>query len=227
MLAIKAVFMSMIGRRRAALAVHPARIAAAIVFLLPDRYSMLHLIDDEAAGIERFAAMRGADADPYGHVAQSQRADAMNAQSVLHREAPQGFGDDAFAFLHGEFLECLVFQASHLLPLVVFANPALEAHIAARARIEQLAPRLGGIDGNLRESEAHQPPATGGMNTTAPPAGSRRDQSLNSLFTATFNCSRVSVNPYRASSSPYRSAGVAAEVSRVSSDRPACSRIRA
>src|ERR1700728_3573501 len=91
-------------RRRTALAVHPARIAAAIVFLLPDRHSMLHLIDDEAAGIEGFAAMRGADADPHGHVAQSERADAMNAQSVLHWEAPQGFIDDAFAFLHGEFV---------------------------------------------------------------------------------------------------------------------------
>src|ERR1700721_2237033 len=89
--------------RRTALAVHPARIAAAIVFLLPDRHSMLHLIDDEAAGIEGFAAMRGADAHPHGHVAQSERADAMNAQSVFHREAPQGFVDDAFAFLHGEF----------------------------------------------------------------------------------------------------------------------------
>src|SRR6202041_1752053 len=78
----------------AAFAVHPARVAAAIVFLLPDRHSMLHFIDDEAAGIEGLAAMRGADAHPHGHVAQSERADAMNAQSVFHREAPQGFGDD-------------------------------------------------------------------------------------------------------------------------------------
>src|ERR1700679_3231713 len=128
--------------RCATFAVHPARIAAAIVFLLPDRHPMLHLIDDEAAGIEGLAAMRGADAHPHGHVAQSQGGDAVDAQSVLHREAAQGFGDDAFAFLHGEFLERLVFQASDLLSLVVIANPALEAHIAARPRIEQLAPRL-------------------------------------------------------------------------------------
>src|ERR1700679_773446 len=123
-------------RRCAALAVHPARIAAAIVFLLPDGHSMLHFIDDEAAGIEGLAAMHGADAHPHGHVAQSQRADAMNAQSALHGEASQGFGDDAFAFFHGEFLEGLVFQASDLLSLVVIADPALEAHIAARRRIE-------------------------------------------------------------------------------------------
>src|SRR6202034_2427531 len=131
--------------RCAAFAVHPARIAAAIVFLLPDRHSMLHFIDDEAAGIEGLAAMHGADAHPHGHVAQSQRADAMDAQGVLHREASQGFGDDAFAFLHGEFLERLVFQTSDLLSLVVIANPALEAHVSAGARIEQLAPRLGGV----------------------------------------------------------------------------------
>src|ERR1700678_2142243 len=80
-------------RRCAALAVHPARIAAAIVFLLPDGHSMLHFIDDEAAGIEGLAAMHGADAHPHGHVAQSQRADAMDAQSALHGEASQGFGD--------------------------------------------------------------------------------------------------------------------------------------
>src|ERR1700685_2001886 len=99
------MFVSVMGRGRAALAIHPARITASIVLFLPDRHAMLHFVDDEAAGIEGLAAMRGADSDPHGHVAQPQSADAMNAERVLHREAPQGFGDDAFAFLHGEFLE--------------------------------------------------------------------------------------------------------------------------
>src|SRR6202011_3759843 len=126
-----------------------------------------------------------------------------------------------------EFLECLVFQTNDLLSLILVPNPSLEADIAACAKIEEFLARLGGVDGCLREAKAHHPPATGGMNTTASPAASRRDQSLNSLLTATFNCSRASVNPYRLLNSPYRSAGVTEDCSRVSSDRPACSRIRA
>src|SRR5258708_1298011 len=211
----------------AALAVHPAGITASIVLFLPYRHAMFHFVDDEAAGVEGLPAMRGTDADPHGHIAQGQCADTMDAKSVLDREAPQGVGNDALTFLHREFLERFVFQASDFLPLIVIPNPPLEADIAACAQVEELAPRFGGIDGRLGKAKAHHPPATGGMNTTASPAASRRDQSLNSLLTATFNCSRVSVNRYRVASSPYRSAGVADEVSRVSSERPACSRISA
>src|SRR5882724_954387 len=214
-------------RRRATLAVHPAGITASIMLFLPDGHAMLDFIDDETTGVEGFSAMRGTDSDPYGHIAEAQQADTMDAQSVLDRKAPQGVGNDALAFLHREFLERFIFQASDFSSLIVIPNPALEAGIAACTQVEELAPRLGGIDGRLGKAKAHHPPATGGMKTTASPAASRRDQSLNSLLTATFNCSRVSVNRYRVASSPYRSAGVAEAVSRVSSERPACSRISA
>src|SRR5712664_26275 len=227
MLVLVPVPVSVTRRRRAALAVHPAGIAASIVFFLPDRHAMLHFVDDEAAGVEGLSAMRGTDTDPHGHIAQGQRADTVDAESVLDRKAPQGVGDDALAFLHRELLERFVFQASDFLPLIVIPNPPLEADIAACAQVEELAPRFDGIDGRLSKAKAHHPPATGGMKTTASPAVSLRDQSLNSALTATFNCSRVSVNRYLMESSPYRSAGVAEEVSRVSSERPACSRIRA
>src|SRR5258707_9924268 len=189
------MLVSVTWRRRATLAVHPAGITASIMFFLPDRHAMLHFVDDEAARLEGLAAMRGADSDPHGHIVQSQRAHAMDAQSVLHRKAPQGVGDDALAFLHREFLERFVFQTSDLLSLVVIPDPALKADVAACAQVEELAPGLDSIDGRLREAKSHHPPATGGMKTTASPAASRRDQSLNSLLTATFNCSRVSVNP--------------------------------
>src|ERR1700722_19941330 len=186
---------SVMRRRRAALAVYPARISAAVVLFLPDRHAMLHLVDDETTSIEGFAAVRRTDSDPHCHIAQIQRADAMDAQRMLHREAPQGFGKDALAFLHREFLERFVFQTSDLLSLVVIPDPPLEAHVAAGTGVEQFAPRLGSVDGGLGKAKAHHPPATGGMNTTASPAASRRDQSLNSLLTATFNWSRASVNP--------------------------------
>src|ERR1700686_3423481 len=111
----------------------------------------------------------------------------MDAEGVPDREAPQGVGDDAFAFLHRKFLERFVLQASDVLSLIVIPNPPLEADIAACAQVEELAPRLGGIDGRLGKAEAHHPPATGGMKTPACRAPSRRDQSLNSLLTATFS----------------------------------------
>src|SRR5258708_12547641 len=109
---------SVMRRRRAALAVHPARITAAVVLFLPDRHAMLHFVDDETTGVEGFAAMHGADPDPHRHIAQIQGADAMDAQRMLHREAPQGVGDDALAFLHRQFLEALLFHPRHLLPLI-------------------------------------------------------------------------------------------------------------
>src|ERR1700732_4017290 len=141
------VLVSVVRRRRAALAVYPARITAAVVLFLPDRHAMLHFVDDETAGVEGFAAMHGAESPPHRHIAQIQRTDAMDAQRVLHGEAPQGVGDDALAFLHREFLECFVFQPSDLLSLIVIPNPPLEADIAACTHVEELASRFGGIAG--------------------------------------------------------------------------------
>src|SRR6266436_9866320 len=137
MLVCMAVLVSVAGRRRTALAVHPAGIAASIVLFLPDRDAMCYFVDDETTGVEGLSAMRGTDAHPHGHVAQTQRADTMDAQSVLDRKAPQGVGNDALAFLHREFLERFIFQASDLLSLIVIPNPPLEADIAACAQVEE------------------------------------------------------------------------------------------
>ena len=56
---------------------------------------------------------------------------------MLHREAPQCFGDDALAFLHRQFLERFVFQTSDFLSLIVIPNPTFKADIAARAQVEE------------------------------------------------------------------------------------------
>src|SRR5258708_16400885 len=105
------VFMAVLGRvtrrRRAALAVDPPGITAAIVLFLPDRHAMFHFVDNETTGFECFAAMRGTDSDPHRQIAQTQCADAVDAQSVLHGEAPQGFGDDPLPFLPPQFLDRL------------------------------------------------------------------------------------------------------------------------
>ena len=119
----------------------------------------------------------------------------MDAQGMLHREAPQRFRDDAVAFFHRQLLKSFVFQPDDLLAFVFIANPALETDVAAGPGILQFASAQRGVDGRLGKAETHQPPATGGMNTTASLAASLRDQSLNSLLTATFNCWRDSVKP--------------------------------
>src|ERR1700722_3358001 len=173
--------------RCTAFAVHPARIAVSVMLLLPDRHAMLHFVDDVAAGVEGFAPMDRTDPDPPRHVAQGQGADAMDAQRVLHREAPQSFGDDAFAFLQREFLKGFVFQSNVFPPPIVIPHPAFKTDVGAGSHVEDLAPPGRGVDRGVGKAEAHQPPATGGMKTTAPPTLSRRDQSLNSLLTATFS----------------------------------------
>ena len=111
----------------------------------------------------------------------------MNAQGVLHRESAQGFGDDAVGFLYGQLLKCLVLEPRDFLALVKVADPPFETDVAPRAKILKLTPCRFGVNRCLGKAEMHQPPATGGMKTTASPTWSFRDQSLNSLLTATFN----------------------------------------
>ena len=115
--------------------------------------------------------------------------------ACLIGKSPHRLGEYSLALLEGEGLKGFVLEPGDFPALVVIANPALEAHVTARARVEHLAPRGVRIDGRLGESEPHQPPATGGMNTTASPAPKGRDQSENSLFTATFSCSRDRLKP--------------------------------
>src|SRR5258708_21248664 len=109
MLVFMLVLVSVAGRHRAALAVHPAGITASIMFFLPDRHAMFHFVDDEPAGVEGLAAVRGADTDPHRHIAQAQGPATMDAESVLDREAPPGVGNDGLAFLHRDILERSVF----------------------------------------------------------------------------------------------------------------------
>src|SRR5450755_2521789 len=119
----------------------------------------------------------------------------MNAGGLLDGEALQGFVQDALALLHGQRLKGLILEPRDFLPFVEVPHPALKADIATGAAIEQVAARRLGIDGHLGKAKPHQPPATGGMKTTASPSARGRDQSQNSLFTATFNCSRVKLKP--------------------------------
>jgi len=184
-----------VRRRRAALAVDPARVAASVMFFFPDRNPVFDFIDDVSTRIECFAPVGGADAHPNGHVGEIERADTMDARGMFNGKTLQCFGKYAVALFDGKGLKGFVLESSDVLALVMIPNPALEAHVAAGAAVEQFPARGLRIDGRLGEAKAHQPPATGGMNTTSSPVLKGRDHSENSLFTATFNCSRDNVKP--------------------------------
>ena len=126
-----AVFVGMLWFRRATLAIDPSGIAAAVMFLFPNRQAMLDFIDDESARIEGFTAVCGTHPDPHCHVAQAQRTDAMDAQGMLYRKAPQRFRNDAVAFFHRQLLKRFVLEAGDLLAFILIANPALETDVAA------------------------------------------------------------------------------------------------
>src|SRR6202041_829102 len=104
----------------------------------PDRYAMLDLVDDEAAGIEGLASMCRAPADPDCHVGKRKAPDARDAEGVSHGKARGRFADDALPLLDCEGLERLVLERSHLASLVEIAHPSLERDESPRAGVEQL-----------------------------------------------------------------------------------------
>ncbi len=167
------VFMSVCAGHRASLAVHPARIAVDVVFLLPDGHAMFDFIDDEAAGAKRFVAVRGAHAHPHGDVAKRQRAHAVHAGGARDAKLRARFFDDARAFLFRELGERFVFQARDRVAFVVVAHPAFEGRETAAALVAHFALQGDGVERTRAEAKWIHPPATGGMNTTASPAFKR------------------------------------------------------
>jgi len=136
--------------------------------------------EDVTAGGEGLAAMRGAHADPHRQFTDAECAHAVHAGRARHAEAGHGLGDDAFALLDRQCLERLVLEALHGAALVVVAHPTLEAGVAARRGIGEGVAVALGLERPAAEAErVHQPPATGGMNTTRSPAVSGRDHSAN------------------------------------------------
>ena len=140
-------------RRRAALAIHPPRVAILVVLLLPDGHTMFDLIDNVAAGAECFVPVSRASTNINSHVPDGEVADAMDARSVLDTKALDGFGNDAFAFLHRERLERLVLQVSDAQTFVVIAYETLERGVAPARRIGELGAHGGYIDGSATKAK--------------------------------------------------------------------------
>src|SRR5215218_6015472 len=92
------LFRRWVRRRRATLAIDPARFAIDVVFFLPDRHAVFDRVDDVAAGGKRLGAVCRARADPDREVADGEIADAVHTRRALDAEAFDGFGYDARAF---------------------------------------------------------------------------------------------------------------------------------
>ncbi len=114
---------------------------------------MFHFVDDEAAGAKRLVAMRGADADPDGDVADGERSDSMDAGGARDTEARLGFGNNTRTFLVGEFDEGFVFQACDRMALVVVSHPAFEGRESAATVVAHLALQCRRVQRLLTESE--------------------------------------------------------------------------
>src|SRR4029079_6074802 len=127
----------------------------------------------EAARAECLVAMRGADADPHGNVADGERSHAMHAGGARDAKLLAGGFYDTRAFLLGELGEGLVFEAGNCVALVVIAHPAFEGGKSTAGLVAQRALQRRGVERSLAEAEGRErrihPPATGGMKTTASP----------------------------------------------------------
>src|SRR5262245_1639534 len=141
-----------LGFRRA---VDPARRAARVVLLLPDRHARLGLVDDVAARVERGPTMVRADADPNGAVPDRELADAMLAVHGRDGETRHGLGNDALTFLLGDRLMRFVLERLHGFAFVVIADPAFERHAGARRAAFELTLARGRIDDGGGDLERH------------------------------------------------------------------------
>ena len=124
---------------------------------------MLHLVDDVAARGKCLAAMGACDTDPDGKFAEAERAEPVHAAGAANTEAAHGLGDDALAFLGGEFGVGLVLEARDRAAVVHVAHPALEAGVAAGGRVCQGATQGVAVERLFAEFEgghlSHRRPA--------------------------------------------------------------------
>jgi hypothetical protein len=144
--------MRVVTRRSASLAIYPARVPIFIVLLLPNGHPVFDFIDDVTARRKGFGTMARAHSNPNRHLTYRQVTNAMHARRVLYTESLDGLGNDAFAFLNGEQLECFVLKMSNRMAFVVVADPTLERCVTACNGIEQLRAQRRVV--NLLASEA-------------------------------------------------------------------------
>ena len=99
-----------------------------MILLFPDRQTALNFLDDVPAGREADRPMRGCDSDPYGGLANLQRAGAMHAEHVRAWIELFRFPHDGFSLDAGEIVVRLVFEPGNRPAEVVVADASFEDH---------------------------------------------------------------------------------------------------
>jgi hypothetical protein len=122
----------MARRLGAAFAVHPAGVTIEVVLFLPDRHTVLDLVDDVPAGGKSFVAVLGGRSDPHGYLADFQQAKAVNAGGSGDPKTPHRLVDDARSFLQCQVLETLIFEPHYFAAVVAVSYPTLESYVPAR-----------------------------------------------------------------------------------------------
>ncbi len=132
----------------------PARFAAGVALVLPDRHAFLHFVDDVAAGREGGVTMRSTDTNPHRQIADFQRADAMDAARLYDRELPHRLGDDALAFRLGQGGVGLISQVWYGTTIVRGRVRVLERDAGAGIGRRKIAALGGDVDRRITQLKA-------------------------------------------------------------------------
>ena len=142
------------GRRRGtAFAVHPAAGTVCIEFLFPQWHTVLHFVDDVAAGREGFATVRRADPHPDRQSPDVEQTGAMDTARRFKAKALLRFLQDPASFGDRQPWVGLIGQAEHALAFIMVANPALESNVTPRSRIGERGLLGGHVDSLFAEPE--------------------------------------------------------------------------
>ena len=137
---------------------------------LPDRHALLDLLDHEARGVERVAAVRMGRRDRDAHVSKRERAHAMLDDDLRASEPVGRFGRDLHELALGHRLVRGVLHPRHRAAVVHVAHGAEEERRRAVGAGRHLRDERGRVDRACDDGGARHPPATGGMSATSSPA---------------------------------------------------------
>ena len=146
-------FVMVVAVGGAALAVHPPGVPVHVVLFLPDRYAVLHFVDDVAAGRKGLAPVSGAHPHPHRNIFQAEVAGAVYAGGSNNAKSFAGLIQNDMPFFKSESRIRLVFERAHLTAFVVIAHPALKARIAARSDVAARPMQRAQIEGLIGQGK--------------------------------------------------------------------------
>lgn len=170
MIVVMSIIFRSARRRLTVMARYPFGIPIQIMFLFPDRNTVLDLVDDVAAGPECRIAMRCRNADPDGDLSDLQAARPVHGHGLADLEALQRLRHDTFAFKLRQSFVGFIFQTIYGTAVIPVTDPAFKGAEATRFGQMQILTQQVQIQRRRRHPKAAHPPVTGGMNTMWSPS---------------------------------------------------------